>query len=48
MKPCPGCGGPVPDDTVWIRHDRFFCSEKCCAEAPVMMITSRPPWVVIP
>lgn len=26
---CPGCGGRVPLDTVWVYRERFFCSQEC-------------------
>lgn len=32
-NPCPSCGGPVPEDTVWIYQQKFYCTEKCAARA---------------
>lgn len=38
IKPCPTCGGPVPCDTIWVRGSRFFCQERCAAEAPALTL----------
>jgi len=26
---CPGCGHPVPPDTVWVYQQSFFCNQEC-------------------
>lgn len=33
---CPGCGGKVPEDTIWTWGGKAFCSQQCAE-----MVTGR-------
>lgn len=26
---CPACTNHVPDDTIWVARNKFYCSEEC-------------------
>lgn len=31
---CPKCGGEVPEDTIWVRFLKWYCSEECARPEP--------------
>jgi len=31
--PCPACGEPVPENSVWSFGDKVYCCEGCCRKA---------------
>ena len=33
---CPGCGVEPPEDTIWVAHGKFYCSEKCVRDSGVL------------